>query len=189
MFDWFDGLSGFFGLGGDTGGLANLNLYDAAPQLNFSTYSAPTYSPNPDRWPTHSDMSEGIYQGAYNTYGGDYNKAFADLTAQRWGGMTPSGNIYDANPNDIALRNAEHGMFAQKFLPEMPGFYAKSIGAGLVPAYTGAKWAVQSLPSGIGGAVNDASQALFGPTGDFLNATPASWEELMWGLRPFWGKN
>lgn len=117
------------------------------------------------------NLSEGWYQGLLNNNNRDYSQAFGQANKMRWtGGMG----------SDIPLRNAEHGLFAQDMW-RSNGPWGK-LSPAVIPLYTGVKAGVQKMP-----ALSRPMNALFGEEFDLTQATPASWEELWWGLRPLWG--
>ena len=142
----------------------------SAPQ----SQPAPTYSwdqPLDYTTPQSGNESEQLYNYYKNSTGGDYGQAFQKAASDRWvGGAGES----------IPVRNAEHALFSQAMIQKNPimGSIAAATG---VPAYTGAKWAAQNIPG-----VNRITRSVIPPQLDLSQATPASWQELLWGLRPFW---
>ena len=78
---------------------------------------------------------------------------------------------------NVPLANAEHALFAQYLADRNP--INKLLLGIAVPSYQAAKWTAQTIP---GGRYLD----YISPT-PLYNATPPSWEQLMWGLAPFWG--
>ena len=124
------------------------------------------------------NMSEGWYQSFMNQYN-EPGSVFNNYTQ-------PFMKAYQArmqDPMDIALRNAEHGLYSN-YMWDVAGAAPGAFMSGFtVPAYTGLKWGAQNIPGG--SFINN-----FLPKQWNLNsATPASWDEVWWGLRPFWGKN
>lgn len=106
-------------------------------------------------------------------------------------------------PRDFNMRNAEHALLTRSndFKGQIPvnywvagdniGRYADAAGripwltsvinALAVPAYSGLKWASQNVP----GADRYVTQPLFGDS--LKHSTPPSFEEMKWGLAPYWG--
>lgn len=160
-------------------------LYDGIAPNPIVSWN-PESGQHPDRNPAFSDMSEGLYQMFLNKHDGDYSNAFSDAMFKRWGFGDGTGD-----PNNIALRNAEHGLFSQELWNSGNPIKQLAVPLG-VPMYTGAKAAVQSMPF-LNPLVQFGYEAFNGPGSykdvNLLNATPASWQELMWGLRPLWGRN
>lgn len=100
------------------------------------------------------------------------------------------------------LRNASHAMFMQDMI-DRPAFRSMNVPGGspttvptaagmvrpflpfLSPIYSGAKWGAQSLDAMIPGAGNVIDKMSPVPLN---NASRPSWEEIWWGLRPFWSR-
>lgn len=91
-----------------------------------------------------------------------------------------TGNI------DLGLANAEHALFSQSLFK--PGGFSWPINPLMqmaVPAlYSGVKGLAQNTP--MGGAMNAVGQSFGMPLTTDQGASPASWDQLYWGLAPFW---
>lgn len=117
--------------------------------------------------------------GFYNPYW----SALVDATSDRegWDGKPPN--------NSIPLRNASHGLLGQA------AAYASPLGKWghllAVPGYNLAKFLAQNMPSysGIPYGLDLIGDWYGGDKNSLTKASPPSWEAIMWGLRPFWGKN
>jgi hypothetical protein len=110
----------------------------------------------------------------YNYYmgsgGGNVGQAFQNAATDRWTGGATS----------LPTRNAEHALFSQYMVNSSPLF--GPVGAAtLPPLYNAAKYAAQNVP-----AIGKITNAVLPPSLSLTNATPTSWESLLWGWKPFW---
>lgn len=171
--------------------VAGWNSYADQPSSipDFSSFGAWSNSPDvagqswstsPTSWSSQLDFNNSQNgdpsQQTYNYYrdvlgGGDVNKAADIAVSDRWtGGLGQS----------LPLRDAEHALVSESFIKEHPIVGPLAVGMG-VPAYTGLKYLAQNVPG-----INNITRFISPEMGDFTQATPASWQELLWGLKPFW---
>jgi len=110
----------------------------------------------------------------YNYYmgsgGGNVGQAFQNAAADRWTGGATS----------LPTRNAEHALFSQYMVNSSPLFGPVGAAA-LPPLYNAAKYAAQNVP-----AIGHITNAILPQSMSLTNATPPSWESLLWGWKPFW---
>lgn len=84
------------------------------------------------------------------------------------------------------LADAEHALFSEGLVNNMPAGTGYVAAAGLPPVYQLTKWLSQKFPNTVGVLADKGIQAAFGPDYSFTGATPASWSQLGWGWKPFW---
>ena len=109
--------------------------------------------------PTETTQTERFIQNFLRESGGSVPDAYANIRGMR--DLTGT--------RDPALANAEHAMFTESQPLRWPAF--------LAPGYTAAKALTQRLPAWAGNMPG---------LRDMYNASPASIEQLYWGMRPLW---
>ena len=84
-------------------------------------------------------------------------------------------------PQNPALRDAEHALFSHTIISQH-GLMGALVLALATPAYSGMKWGMNQLPPQLARTLNPAV-----PYSPYGQASSPSWNEVKWGLAPFWG--
>lgn len=172
-----------YSYGGGSSSVPDFSSYWNTPPSSLNT---PVYAPSQAPPPTldYSTASTGVagdptaqYYNYFQSSNPGPTQAFQAANALRWN--QPWAPVVSQNPY---LANAEHALFTNMLAQGMPGGLGY-IGSAIVPpVYQAAKIAAQTFPNTAGAAL-----AKVMPTNmDLRGATPASWEQLLWGLKPFW---
>lgn len=143
------------------------------PAWTNPSYNPQQPGPVPSAWPEQTPQpssTQDYISDFLNRNEGSRAPAWAESKSAR---EFPGGD----NPN---LRNAEHALFTNIFRPLNLNPPVNPLLFGIpMAAYSGAKWLAQNIP---GGSIVDR----FSPI-PLHNASPPSWEEILWGMRPLFG--
>jgi hypothetical protein len=136
---------------------------------------APAWSGPVDRWWDAPDP--GGWLDPVETALGDFLRISGGSVQ---GAQAAALQARSAGDSDV-LRNAQHALVTQQALDDY-GVAGAVMAVIAVPAYSAAKWVAQTVP-GVGPLLDAVSPTPLTAAG---GATPPSWSEVWWGLRPLW---
>ena len=88
----------------------------------------------------------------------------------------------EQSPQDPNLRNLEHYLVSKLLIQQMPPGLGRAAALILPPGYAATKWGAQNLPGELGAIPRGLGRLLLGQ--DLTQATPPSWDEIKWGMKP-----